>query len=139
MSNWAKGVLAESLESVSKARRSRLRLVNAAYTSQMDSHTRRLEGKRVYDKFYHVNGDISHAGNNAAANIKHRADDTEISLYMSHQTVKRILLYRIAAAGGVSKVSNPSDRPSRTRVARTKVISTESEVPKKCTDLFRIA
>jgi len=70
MSNWDKGVLAESLESVTKARRSRLRLVNAAYTSPMDSHTRRLEGKRVYDKFYHVNRDISHAGLNAAANIK---------------------------------------------------------------------
>jgi len=127
MSSWSKRVLAKALESVTSARSSRLRLVNCAYTSQIDSHTRMLEGKRVGDKFYHANGDVTHAGTNAAANIKHRFDDAEISLYMSYQMVKKILLARLAANGGVSKKSTSCHRPSRTRVARTKVISTESE------------
>ncbi|MCK5523500.1 MAG: transposase [Thiomargarita sp.] len=56
MSSWAKGALAEALESVTKARGSCLRLVNCAYTSQMDSNTNFLEGKRVGDKFYHASG-----------------------------------------------------------------------------------
>jgi IS605 OrfB family transposase len=129
MSSWAKGALAEALSSVSKARGSRLRLVNCAYTSQMDSRTRMLEGKRVGDKFYHVNGDVTHADTNAAVNIEHRGDDTDITQYMSHQTVKKILLDRLTAVGGVSKSSNTCNRPSRTLVARTKVISTESELP----------
>jgi len=44
MSSWAKGTLAEALESVTKARGSCLRLVNCAYTSQMDSNTNFLAG-----------------------------------------------------------------------------------------------
>jgi IS605 OrfB family transposase len=130
MSAWAKGALAEALESVTKARGSRLRLVNCAYTSQMDSNTRLLEGKRVDDKFYHANGDVTHAGTNAAVNIKHRGEDADITRYMSHQTVKKILLDRLSANGGVSKSSKICDRPSRTLVACMKVISTESELPR---------
>lgn len=80
MSGWTKGSLAEALETVTKARGSRLRLVNAAYTSQMDSNIRQLSGRRVGDKFYHTNGDVRHAGTNAALNINHRGDDTEITL-----------------------------------------------------------
>jgi hypothetical protein len=136
MSSWTRKVLAEALKTVTKARCSRLRLVNSAYTSQIDSRTRMLEGKRVGDKFYHANGDVTHAGTNAAVNIEHRADDADISLYMPHQTVKKILLDRLAACGGVSKKSS-CNRPSRTRVARTKVISTESELPENLTDLIR--
>ncbi len=129
MSSWTKHSLQEALKSVTKTRGSRLRLVNAAYTSQMDSHTNQLSGRRVGDKFYHVNGDVSHAGTNAAVNIKGRGDDAAITLYMSHQAVKKLLLDRLAAIGGVSKPKT-CDRPSRTRVARMKVISTESELPK---------
>ncbi len=129
MSSWAKGALAEALESVTKARGSRLRLVNAAYTSQMDSNTGRLEGLRVGDKFYHANGEISHADTNAALNIKKRGDTTDITLYMPHQAVKKILLERLSTTGGVSRPKPLRDRPSRTPVARTKVPSTESELP----------
>ena len=57
MSSWAKGVLAEALESVCTQRKARHHLVNGAYTSQMDSTTGLLEGKRVGDKFYRANGD----------------------------------------------------------------------------------
>jgi hypothetical protein len=106
MSSWAKGSLAEALESVTQARGSCLRLVNCAYTSQMDSNTGRLEGRRVGDKFYHVNGEVSQADTNAAVNTKHRGDDTEITLYTSYKEVKRILLSRLTATGGVSELDN---------------------------------
>lgn len=127
MSGWAKGSLAEALESVTKARGSCLRLVNCAYTSQMDSNTHRLEGRRVGDKFHHVNGDVSQADTNASVNIKHRGDDTEITLYTPYKEVKKILLDRLTETGGVS--DSHRDRPSMTPVAHQKWASTESELP----------
>ncbi|NRA45415.1 MAG: transposase [Oligoflexales bacterium] len=90
MASWAKGSVKEALESVCKARGSCLRVVNAAYTSQMDSNTRHLEGRRVGDKFYHVNGEVSHADTNAAVNIEHRGDETEITVFTPHKEVKAI-------------------------------------------------
>jgi len=102
--------------------------VNAAYTSQMDSKTGRLEGRRIGDKFYHGNGEVSHADTNAAVNIKYRADDTEISLYTSFREVKAILLDRLAASGGVNSIKN-CDRPSVTPVTHRKRTLTESELP----------
>ncbi len=134
MSSWAKGALAESLKSVTKARGSCLRLVNCAYTSQMDSNTRRLEGRRKGDKFYHVNGDVSHADTNAAVNIKHRGDDTEIALYTPYKEVKKILLNRLSADGGVN--NSGCDRPSMTLVAYKKLASTESELPTRSMHRF---
>lgn len=118
MSAWARGALAEALESVSKARGSCLRLVNCAYTSQMDSKTHRLEGERVGDKFYHANGDVSHADTNAAVNVKQRGDDPDITLYTTFQSVKKILLDRLTANGGVNEATR--NRPSRTPVAPVK-------------------
>ena len=105
MSSWAKSYLSESLESVTKARGSCLRLVNCAYTSQMDSNTNRLEGRRKGDKFHHVNGDVSHADTNAAINILNRGDDTEITRYTPYRVVKEIFLNRPIAIGGVSDFS----------------------------------
>lgn len=52
MSAWTKGMLAEALNSVSKQRDALVELVNCAYTSQMDSTSGLLEGKRVGDRFY---------------------------------------------------------------------------------------
>ncbi len=66
---------------------------------------------------------------NAALNIKKRGDTTDITLYMPHQAVKKILLERLSTTGGVSRPKPLRDRPSRTPVARTKVPSTESELP----------
>ena len=127
MSAWAKGSLAGALEAVSKARGSRLRVVNAAYTPQMDSKTGHLQGRRVGDKFYHVSGEVSQADTNAAVNIRDRADDTAISLYTPYREVKAILTNRLTATGGVSS-SQKSDRPSRTLVTREKSTLTESEL-----------
>lgn len=73
-------------------------IVNAAYTSQMDSVTQLLEGKRVGDKFYRNNGDVLQADVNAARNVKARMHDSEITRYMPYQQVEAILLSRSSDA-----------------------------------------
>ncbi|QXX76735.1 hypothetical protein [Methylovirgula sp. HY1] len=97
MSAWAKGVLAEALDSVCEQRNARHTLVNGAYTSQMDSTNGLLEGKREGDKFYRVNGDVLQADHNAAVNVLARLDDREISRFTPYQEVRRILLARSPA------------------------------------------
>jgi hypothetical protein len=67
---------------------------NAAYTSQMDSLTGLLEGKRVGDKFYRASGDVLQADFNAARKVRNRIHDQEITRYMPHLQVKQILLAR---------------------------------------------
>jgi hypothetical protein len=103
MSAWAKGVLAEALDSVCTQRQAEHRLVNAAYTSQMDSVTGLLEGKRVADKFYRANGDVLQADHNAALNVLRRYEDTEITRFTPHQEVRRILLARSPAQLSVKR------------------------------------
>lgn len=88
---WSKGVISEALDSVSRRRGSSVVLVNAAYTSQIDSRTGCLIGSRKGDLFYQENGDVLQADENAALNILARIYDSEISHYMPHQEVKRIL------------------------------------------------
>ena len=97
MSSWAKGVLAEALDSVCTPREARHVLVNGAYTSQMDSTTGLLQGKRVGDKFYRENGDVLQADHNAALNVLARLDDREISRFTPYRAVRRILLSRSPA------------------------------------------
>jgi transposase len=97
MSSWAKGVLAEALDSVCEQRNAEHVLVNAAYTSQMDSATGLLQGRRVGDKFYRVTGDVIQADHNAALNVLARMGDPEITRYMPHRAVRRILLSRSPA------------------------------------------
>ena len=58
MGFWAKGVLAEALETVSKQRSARLVVVNAAYSSQVNSRTGCLEGKRKGDHFITPAGEV---------------------------------------------------------------------------------
>lgn len=97
MSAWAKGVLAEALDSVCTQRQAKHCLVNAAYTSQMDSVTGLLQGKRVADRFYRINGDVIQADHNAASNVLRRYYDTEITRYMPYREVRNILLSRSPA------------------------------------------
>ena len=94
MSAWEKGSLAQALESVTKLRSVDHSMVSCAYTSQMDSRTGLLKGKRVGDKFYHENGDVSHADQNAATNILARYFDSDIKPFMSVTAIKGILLKR---------------------------------------------
>jgi IS605 OrfB family transposase len=98
MSAWAKGVLAQALEEVCTQRGATHVVVNAAYTSQMDSFTGLLEGKRVGDKFHRINGDVLQADTNAARNVKARIRDQEITRFMPHVAVKQILLARSSGA-----------------------------------------
>jgi transposase len=104
MSSWAKGVLADSLDSVCTQRKADHTSVNSAYTSQMDSTTGLLEGKRVGDKFYRENGDVLKADHNAALNVLARLDDREISRFTPYQEVRRILLARSPAQLSVSRL-----------------------------------
>ena len=97
MSAWAKGVLAEALNKVCEQRNAKHVLVNGAYTSQMDSTTGLLEGKREGDKFHRTNGDVFQADHNAALNVLARLDDGEISRFTPYKEVRRILLSRSPA------------------------------------------
>lgn len=104
MSSWAKGTLAEALDSVCMQRSAKHVLVNAAYTSQMDSANGLLEGKRVGDKFYRANGDVLQADHNAALNVLARLDDSEISRFTPYKEVRRILLARSPAQLSVMRL-----------------------------------
>lgn len=104
MSSWAKGVLADALDSVCEQRKAKHVLVNGAYTSQMDSTNGLLEGKRVGDRFYRNNGDVLQADHNAALNVLARLDDGEISRYTPYREVRRILLARSPAQLSVNRL-----------------------------------
>ena len=104
MSSWAKGTLAEALDSVCMQRSAKHVLVNAAYTSQMDSTNGLLEGKRVGDKFYRANGDVLQADHNAALNVLARLDDSDISRFTPYKEVRRILLARSPAQLSVMRL-----------------------------------
>jgi IS605 OrfB family transposase len=94
LSSWTKGVIAKALENVSQRRGSTLHYVNPAYTSQMDSKTCLLEGRRVGDKFYRENGEVIQADVNAARNVLARLHDPEIDRWTPYKKVKSILLKR---------------------------------------------
>lgn len=98
MNQWTKRLITEALTTVSRLRGSELCYVNAAYTSQMDSTTGRLEGARKGDKFYHVNGEVGQADVNAACNVKQRLTDKAITRYMPYRQVKALLLSRLQAS-----------------------------------------
>ncbi|WP_295409110.1 transposase [uncultured Thiocystis sp.] len=114
MSGWAKGTLAEALDSVCEQRGAEHVSVNAAYTSQMDSVTGLLEGRRVGDKFYRVTGDVLQADRNAALNVLARLADPEITRFMPYRDVKRVLLARSPAPLSVKRLElgDPSRQPS---------------------------
>ena len=114
MSSWAKGTLAEALDSVCRQRKAKHVLVNAAYTSQMDSANGLLRGKRVGDKFYRVSGDVLQADHNAALNVLARLNDSEISRFTPYKKVRRILLARSPAQLSVNrlKLGEQSRQPS---------------------------
>ncbi len=95
LNQWVKGILAEALETISKRRCSSLHLINAAYTSQMDSFNQGLlTGTRRGDKFYRENGEVVQADYNAARNILARLDDQEMGRWMNFKKVKSILQER---------------------------------------------
>jgi IS605 OrfB family transposase len=95
LNTWTKGVIAAALENISKRRGSSLHLVNAAYTSQMDSWNQGLfTGTRKSDKFYRDNGEVKQADHNGARNVLARVDDPDIGLYTPYVEVKKIVQAR---------------------------------------------
>ena len=100
LSGWVKGVMADTLTSISRRRGSALVLVNPAYTSQIDSRTGLLQGTRRGDRFYGLDGVVLDADTNAARNILQRMYDDEITLYTPYREVKRLLLDRNGTPDG---------------------------------------
>lgn len=91
---WTKGVTAEALASVSERRGSALRMVNAAYTSQVIPGTS-LFGRRVGDRLHCTScGAVWQADHAAAINVLERAADPDIGLWTPHTRVKQILQER---------------------------------------------
>ncbi|WP_446224302.1 zinc ribbon domain-containing protein [Nocardia sp. IBHARD005] len=91
---WAKGVTAEALQAVSDRRGSAVRLVNAAYTSQVVPFTNILgvrKGDRLHCTECRAVWQADHA---AAINIRERGGDPGISLHTKHTLVKQILQER---------------------------------------------
>src|ERR1700716_184145 len=76
-------------------RGSAVRLVNAAYTSQVIPGTGFL-GRRVGDRLYCPHGGrvVWHAEDAAAINVLDRAADADIGLYTPHRRVKQIIQER---------------------------------------------
>ena len=78
LSEWCKGTLQKALEEISYRRQSSVTVVNAAYTSQVDSRFDVLLGTRKGDQFFTFDGEVLQADGNAARNIETRLDDTNI-------------------------------------------------------------
>lgn len=94
LAGWVKGDLAEALTLVLQRRGSALRILNCAYTSQIDNRYGILLGSRNGDRFYCFDGVVLDADHNAALNILARLDDREIEQYTPYLEVRRILLER---------------------------------------------
>ena len=67
--------------------------------------TKRLEGRRVGDRFIAACGKVVHADVNAARNVRDRIDDPEITRFIPYREVKAILLRR--SSGGALPVKRP--------------------------------
>ena len=94
LSGWVRGIIAEAINSVSRRRSSSVVLVNASYTSQIDSRYGVLWGQRSGDRFYCFDGVVLDADINAAQNILDRKYDGRITLFMPDKDVKAILIER---------------------------------------------
>ncbi|WP_221914010.1 RNA-guided endonuclease TnpB family protein [Thiorhodospira sibirica] len=123
LASWTKGVIAEALDSVSSRRGSTVVLVNPAYTSQMDSRTGCLDGKRQGDQFYCSDGVVLQADQNAARNVLARLYDPDIERFTPFKRVKAILLERTERLR--LGLLNPDSSCSPFGA-----LSTESELPK---------
>ncbi|MXZ26462.1 MAG: transposase, partial [Caldilineaceae bacterium SB0665_bin_21] len=118
-----KGVMADTLTSISRRRGSAPALVNPAYTSQIDSRTGLLQGRRQWDRFYCCDGAVLDADANAACNILARLYDDEITLYTPFREVKALLVERTRLSVGTAPPGLELRGPATTPP------STESELP----------
>ncbi|NEP48887.1 MAG: transposase [Moorea sp. SIO3C2] len=96
LNSWMKGVMRDSLQKWADWTGSVVIEVQPSYTSQVDSVTGTLLGKRIGDSFTRFNGVVLQADHNAAKNILDRGTDKEISRYMNKTEVQAVLLRRTA-------------------------------------------
>jgi hypothetical protein len=94
LAEWCKGTLQKALEEISYRRSSSVTVVNAAYTSQVDSRYGVLLGTRKGDQFFTFDGEVLQADGNAGRNIEARLDDPEISRFMKSVEVREVLIKR---------------------------------------------
>ena len=131
LNGWVKGVMADTLTSISRRRGSAPALVNPAYTSQIDSRTGLLQGRRQGDRFHCIDGVVLDADANAACNILARLYDDGITLYTPFREVKALLVERTRLSVGTAPPGLELRGPATTPP------STESELPAsvpKCAD-----
>ncbi|ACK69716.1 transposase IS605 OrfB [Gloeothece citriformis PCC 7424] len=94
LTEWCKGTLSLALEEISYRRSSSVTVVNAAYTSQVDSRYGVLLGTRSGDQFFTFDGKVLQADGNAGRNIEARLDDPHISRFMKSNEVREVLIKR---------------------------------------------
>ena len=123
LNGWVKGVMTDTLTSISRRRGSEPVLVNPAYTSQIDSRTGLLQGRRQWDRFHCIDGAVLDADANAACNILARLYDEEITLYTPFREVKALLVERTRLSVGTAPPGLELRGPATTPP------STESELP----------
>ncbi|NEQ84950.1 MAG: transposase [Moorea sp. SIO2I5] len=96
LNSWMKGKIRDSLQKWADWTGSVVTEVQPSYTSQVDSVTGTLLGKRNGDSFTRFNGVVLQADHNAAKNILARGTDFEITRYMNRTEVQAVLLRRTA-------------------------------------------
>lgn len=96
LSAWCKGEIHQALTEIADRTGSTIKIINPAYTSQVDHLTGTLLGTRKGDCFIRYTGEVLQADYNAAMNILARDNDKEINRYTPYQKVKQILLKRTA-------------------------------------------
>ncbi|NEO69294.1 zinc ribbon domain-containing protein [Moorena sp. SIO3H5] len=96
LNSWMKGEMRDSLHKWANWTGSVVTEVQPSYTSQVDSVTGTLLGKRSGDSFTRFDGVVLQADHNAAKNILARGTDKEISRYMNKTEVQAVLLRRTA-------------------------------------------
>lgn len=94
LSEWCKKELQSALDEISYRRKSSVSVVNAAYTSQVDSRYGVLLGTRKGDQFFTFDGEVLQADCNAATTIKARKEDDGITRYMKSSEVRQVLIAR---------------------------------------------
>ncbi len=94
LAEWCKGTLQKALDEISYRRSSSVTVVNAAYTSQVDSRFGVLLGTRAGDQFFTFDGEVLSADGNAARNIETRLDDPNITRFMKSTDVRKVLIER---------------------------------------------
>ena len=94
LAEWCKGTLQKALLEISYRRQSEVTVVNAAYTSQVDSRYGVLLGTRSGERFLTFDGEVLQADSNAARNIEARLDDPDLTRFMKSVDVRKVLIKR---------------------------------------------